>query len=500
MRKKTLQNLGFWTGVLALTAAGFWLRFADLGVNDFQNDEFFHLEAAKGYLETSEYVLWDFQTQQPTLEYERAWIYTWQVAQSFKLFGVNEFAGRLPSVIWGVLLLPLIAWLAWRSTQSRLVSLLATTLAAFDQSLIWASRTCRMYSLFIFLATLTIVLIVESLKQKPSWWIFHPIWTLGAVVTLWLSYMAHESALALGAGALGVILWFTIDSWLSKSEERNKWLFVLGVVTVLVGVLVGMSVWNSSILPVQFFTLRSNPNWDYGLFLFNQMRWGFVGWPLVGVAVWAGIKYRHQGMAVLLGTILPIVMFFIFIGDRYAAKKYILFILPLSLIAVAFGLERSIWVGLPALVGKLPRWLVMTVLLSVFVLIGSVPSWPGLDQNYFFQSARADERPKTAKIHNFELAYTLVEEQITKENNTILIQGNHSYYWTRNDLNLISLKTDKKFKKAELEEIFNTTPHGFVLIPKFKLYHLRSEVKTFMYNHMQRVKGTKKTNVEVFQW
>ncbi|MEK7539715.1 MAG: phospholipid carrier-dependent glycosyltransferase [Patescibacteria group bacterium] len=500
MRKKTLQNLGFWAGVLALTLAGFWLRFADLGVNDFQNDEFFHLEAAQGYLETGEYVLWDFQLEQPTVEYERAWIYTWQVAQSFKLFGVNEFAGRLPSVFWGVLLLPLIAWLAWRSTNSRLVSILATLLAVFDQSLIWASRTCRMYSLFVFLVTLTIVLVVESLKHKPTWWIFHPAWTAGALVTFWLSYMVHEAALALGAGAVGVVLWFTIDSWLRKKADRKKWLLLLGILVAVVGTLVGIGIWGKSILPVQFFTLRSNPNWDYGLFLFNQMRWGFVGWPLVGVAVWAGIKYKHQGMAVLLGTVFPIVAFFIFIGDRYAAKKYILFILPLSLIAVAFGLERSIWVGLPVLVGKLPRWLVMLTLCSVFALIGSVPSWPGLDPNGFFQRARADERTKNAQIHNFELAYSLIEQQLTEDNNTILIQGNHSYYWTRSDLNLVSLKTDKKFKKSELEEVYQSSPHGFVIIPKYKLYHLRYEAKRFIYKHTKRVQGTKKTNIEVFQW
>lgn len=500
MRKKTVQNLGFWAGVVLLSAAGFWLRLADLGVNDFQNDEFFHVEAAQGYLQTGEYVLWDFQLEQPTLEYERAWVYTWQVAQSFKLFGVNEFAGRFPSVVWGVLLLPLIALLAWRSTNSRLVSLLAVALAVFDQSLIWASRTCRMYSMFVFLVTLVIVLVVEAFKHKPKRLALHPVWMVLVAMVFWVAYLTHESALALGAGAVGVVIWMTIESWLRKTEERKQWLAIVGVLVVSVAVLVGINYWLKPILPVQFFTLRSNPNWEYGLYLFNQMRWSFLGWPLVGVAIWAAIKYKHQGMAVLLGTILPIVSFFIFIGDRYAAKKYILFILPLALIAVAFGVERSIWVGVPVLVGKFPRWLIILTLCSVFVVIGSVPSWPGLEPNGFFQRARADDRPKNAQIHNFELAYALVEQELTNENNTILIQGNHSYYWTRSDLNLISLKTDKKFKKAELEEIFESTPHGFMLVPEYKLYHLTYGVKRFMYKHMKRVKGTKKTNVEVFQW
>lgn len=500
MKKKTLQNWGFWAGVVVLTALGFWLRFADLGVNNFQNDEFFHLEAAVGYLETGQYALWDFGTHEVGLPYTRAWIYTWQVAQSFQWFGVNEFAARLPSVIWGVLLLPLMGWLAWRVTQSRLAGVFAVTLAVFDQSLIWSARTSRMYSMFIFLVCLTLVLVVEALLRKPKWWVLHPAWLAGAVVTFLISYMAHETALALGAGVMGVTSWLIIDAQLRTADDRRWWLWLGGGVFLVMTAVILVNTLIRPILPNQFFTLRNNPNWEYGLYLFNQMRLAFLGWPLLGVAVWATIRFKRTGLAVLLGTALPIIFFFVFIGNRYPEKKYILFVLPMVLIAVAYGIERTIWLGIPTLVGKLPRWLMISAVSAVFVVIGFVPSWPGLAPNVVFQRARADDRPANAQLHDFATGYALIESKLTPQRQVVLIQGSQPYYWTRTDLQLMSMGTNKEFTKDELEAVYLQYPHGLVVWPKYKAYHLKQSVRTFFTNHMKRVKGSKKTNLEIFVW
>lgn len=500
MKKKTWQNLGFWASVAVLTAAGFWLRLADLGANNFQNDEFFHLEAAVGYVQTGQYALWDFGTEQVGLPYTRAWIYTWQVAQSFQWFGVSEFAARLPSVVWGVLLLPLIGWLGWRVTQSRLAALFAVTLAVFDQSLIWSSRTCRMYSMFIFLACLTLTLVVESIFRKPKWWIFHPAWTFGVLLTFGLSYMTHESALALGAGVIGVVVWLTADAQVRKLADRRQWAWVCGGVLLVLAAVILINSFVAPILPNQFFTIRNNPNWEYGLYVFNQMRLPWLGWPLLGVAVWAAIRFKKTGLAVLLGTVLPIIFFFVFIGNRYAEKKYILFILPFVLIAVGYGIERAIWVGIPTLLGKLPRWLMISLVTVVFMTVAFVPSWPGLAPNAWFQRARADDRASHAQLHDFAAGYALIESQITPKRHVILIQGSQSYYWTRSDLDLVSLKSNKEFTQAELELVYAQNAHGFVVWPKYKAYHLKQSVRSFVTHHMHRLKGSKKTKLEIYVW
>lgn len=500
MGKKTTQNMVFLLVGGLLAVAGFWLRFADLGVTNFQNDEFFHVEAAEGYLKTGNYVLWDFLEQKPGAAYQRAWIYTWQVAQSFKLFGVNEFSGRLPSVIWGVLLLPLVGWLAWRVSSSRLVGVFSMLLVTFDQSLIWASRTCRMYSLFIFLVTLMMWCVIEAFKKPWRKWLIQPVWYAAAGVIFVLAYLAHESALALIAGGVGSIIWLVIDASVRKTPERKQWWLVSAVAVLGIGIVLLVDRFTFPVLPHQFFTFRLNPNWDYGLYMFNQMRWAFLGWPLLGVAAWGAMRFKHTGIAILLGTILPIITFFVFIADRYAEKKYILFILPITLICTAYGLERAIWLGIPALVGKLPRWLMISLITAVFISIGSIPSWPGLPANTFFQTARADERPKNSKLHNFKAAYELVEAQLAVENRPVVIQGLQTFYWSRPMTQFFSMKTSREFTPAELEDIYSHYPHGFVVFPKYKSYHLRSSVLKFVHHHMTRLKGTRKTKVEVYQW
>lgn len=499
MKKKTLLDLGLIVAICLCTAAGLWLRLADLGVNNFQNDEFFHVEAAVGYLKTGEYVLWDFVSEEAGLPYERSWIYTWQVAQSFRFFGVSEFAGRLPSVVWGGLLLPLMGWLAWRTTQSRLVSLFSVILGTFDQALIWASRTCRMYSLFVFLVVLSVTLVVESLRLKRQPYPAR-VWWLGvAAVVAGLAYMTHESGLALGAGVLGVVTWLTLIHHLRESPEKKYWWWTLFIGWSLLLLLLGLN-FIFPILPNQFFTLRNNPNWEYGLYIFNQMRMPFLGWSLLGVAIWGALRIKKDGLVVLLGTVLPILFFFIFIGNRYPEKKYFLFMLPLVLIALGYGIERAVWLGLPTLVGKLPRWIMTSVVVVVFCLVGFVPSWPGVGKHYGFQRARADDRPKNSQLHDFKTAYGKVENLVTPESNYILIQGYQSFYWTRKDLNFVSLKSNKQLTLAEFMQLYTSQPHGIVVWPKHKSYHLKTSIRSFIQKNFKRVKGTKRTHMEVYQW
>lgn len=482
------------------TAAGFWVRFANLGDNNFQNDEFYHIEAGVGYLKTGEFVLWDFLKEQPYQEYKRAWIYTWQVAQSIRVFGENEFAARLPSVIWGTALLPLLALFGWKATGYRLVGVFAVLLATFDQSLIWSSRISRMYSMFVFLVILSVFLVFQALHKRYKKFFLHPGWYMGAILGVILSYLTHETGLALAAGMFGSMVWFAIDGSVRNTPEKKMWW--LGVCGMLgVGILAVLAhTFVKPFLPTEFFTFRLHPNWEYALYPFNQMRFAFLGWPLLGVAVWAAIRYRSQGIVLLLSNALPILAFFVFIGDRYAAKKYELFIIPLLLICVSYGIDRGLRVGIPKLVGRLPEWLILSITVLAFAVIGPHISWPGVPATAITQAARADASTDTADIHDFRAAYAAVEARVSDDSHTVLIQGNHPYYWTRKDIDFINLRTNKEFTKDEFKKIHETTPHGFVIVPKYKDYHIRYSVMEYIRRHMKRVPGTKKTNVEVYQW
>jgi 4-amino-4-deoxy-L-arabinose transferase-like glycosyltransferase len=130
--------------LVAILAAAAALRFINLGVPSFWVDELNHVFAGKSIMsgETPR-----FPSGVPNV---RAWIYSTFVAGSFKIFGVNEFAARVPSAVFGVLGV-LVIFFAARGLFNNRVGLLAAFLLTFSHIAIGWSRTCRMYTLFQFL-------------------------------------------------------------------------------------------------------------------------------------------------------------------------------------------------------------------------------------------------------------------------------------------------------------------------------------------------------------
>lgn len=83
--------------MLAIFAAGAYLRFAHLGGPSFWVDEMNHVAAAQSIMDGKGPV---FLSELP---YTRSIIFTRLVSYSFALFGVDEFAARFPSAIFGTL-------------------------------------------------------------------------------------------------------------------------------------------------------------------------------------------------------------------------------------------------------------------------------------------------------------------------------------------------------------------------------------------------------------
>ena len=316
--------------ILVLILIGAWLRVSNLGEVDFQNDEFFHLDTAVGYMETGKFVMWDFLEQEQTGDYIRAFPYTWLVAQSFGFFGMSETTGRLPSAIFGILLLPLIYFVTYKITGNKLVSLLVLVLIVFDNSFIWSSRICRMYSMFVFFAVLTTYLLFRGLEGKNNKFNFYYLIPGGLLFIF--TYFIHEATLILG---LGFLIYFLINI------KRSKKYKILSIVSLIV--LATFFAIHFLVTPLttnDFFTLRSDPNFQYFEYPFNQLRLApVVGWLILilGLFLWEKKKPIY---IYYLSLFAPIIIYFTFFAQRYAAKKYILFIVPFILIFYADSFYR----------------------------------------------------------------------------------------------------------------------------------------------------------------
>lgn len=131
----TLAALG-----LILAAAAF-LRLAQLGTPSFWVDELNFVYAGQA-LNAGE------EPRFPSGNLnQRAMLYAHCVALSMRVFGVNEFAARFPSAVFGILAVVATYFVA-KSLFGRLAGLLSAFLLTFSHLAIGWSRLSRMYALF----------------------------------------------------------------------------------------------------------------------------------------------------------------------------------------------------------------------------------------------------------------------------------------------------------------------------------------------------------------
>lgn len=476
------SNLIYGFLIATLIIIGSYLRFDNLGKINYQNDEFFHVTTAKGYLETGTYVMWDFLENKPTGDYVRAFPYTWLVAQSFNFFGVNEFTGRLPSLVFGILSLPLIYYIAYKITGNKLIALLSLLLIAFDNSFIWSSRICRMYSMFIFLAVLSSYLLYRGLNGKNDK--FNYYYLLPGSALFIFSYLIHEATLAFG---LGFIVYFLFNF----KEKRYKILSIISLSALLL--FFGINFFIKPLTTNAFFVIRLHPNFSYFSYPFNQLRLGAItGWLIMFLGLLIGEK-KERIKIFYLCQFIPILLFFIFIGERYEAKKYILFIIPFILIIFI----ESLYILFKKYINH-KKFIYFFVV--IFLLCGPIFSWPGINKNFFFQLARADENYQNAQLHNFKQAYQYIESSY-QDHEPVIIQGKQGYYFTLHDLNFISMKANKEFTLENLQNTIQQNKSGWVIWPKYKAdFHVRDSIVKYCQDNLKFVEELKDTNMVVYRW
>ncbi len=204
--------------LLTLTAIGFYLRFRYLGEIglDRYADEDIMAVAALGILEHG-YPL--FPTE---MLYFRAFPHTYLMAGSISLFGYNEFALRISSVLFGTALIPL-AYLIVRQFMGRQAALMAALLVCFSSWQIEISRTARMYAPFAFFFALSIYFFTQESIQKNQRFPWK------AFITALVSISFH--ALGLSLAVLFLLHLIEPPRW------RPKWSHLIAVAVILTAAL-----------------------------------------------------------------------------------------------------------------------------------------------------------------------------------------------------------------------------------------------------------------------
>jgi uncharacterized membrane protein len=131
--------------LLEIVLAGLLLRVYDLGVQSLVSDETYSVFLSK--MSLSQMVQVTGADVHPPLYY---FILHYWIA----LFGTSEVAVRVPSVLFGVLAIPVI-YVLGRLLFKEEVGLLAALILAFSTFNVQYSQDARMYSLMVLLALLS---------------------------------------------------------------------------------------------------------------------------------------------------------------------------------------------------------------------------------------------------------------------------------------------------------------------------------------------------------
>ena len=147
--------------VLALLIiAGFAIRAYDLSYHSYWMDESYSIKSTQN-METN-----ILPCLNSGLSYHRHLPYS-AVLFIFTRFGYDEFITRLPSVIFGVLLIPVIFFYSRRIFKDDYTALIPTILITFSQFFIAWSRQARHYSLLVLLFFMSLYLL-DAFMQKPD--------------------------------------------------------------------------------------------------------------------------------------------------------------------------------------------------------------------------------------------------------------------------------------------------------------------------------------------
>ncbi|HRO91435.1 MAG TPA: glycosyltransferase family 39 protein, partial [Promineifilum sp.] len=157
----TQQETGFLPGnpvskiarlliLLLLILLGYWLRVHNLDAFSFWTDEGLTPERS-GYA-IAQILRNDILIQGVVTTDTHPPLYYLILHLTRQLFGLSDFAFRYPSVLFGVLLIPLLYQLG-RRMGGRAVGLIAALLAAVNPLQVYYSQEARMYSLLLLLVT-----------------------------------------------------------------------------------------------------------------------------------------------------------------------------------------------------------------------------------------------------------------------------------------------------------------------------------------------------------
>lgn len=484
--------------VAALMIIGLGVRAYNLGASEFRGDEFQVVSAATGLLYTGDYHRWNWINNEPacldtsngSCMYSRAWPHTWLITQTYKIFGISEWSSRIPSVIFGVLLIAVAYLLGNYFSRSVLIGILVALIATFAPSYISLSRYIRMYVLLLPLFGLLVYGLMralhekrvpEKLKKLEKVLPYHYPLAVISLVLLYFSYHIHVNSLVL----LPAFLLYVILLALFFRSKR----YVIPSLVGIIGALGGLAY-----IATGLFKFSGMISWfgRNNTVYFNHI----YGYPLskdllLTLGLLAGISlvlysksFKQLPMKRIL--FLPVLLgfgtfFFIKMADRYAAFVYTS---HLTLFAI-IGALIVVWV-LTHHLTKLSQALLLAL---VIVVVGL----------QFALNSQARYHDQGEAKHS--VAYQVIIDNYNPETDALLMQYGRNYYLSGiEDPKIISMERNKTYEFQKFLTDAGSSNRIWASWESGKSYHLQDIIRAFINARFEKIhgRGIDNTRVEVY--
>lgn len=503
--------------VVVLTLLGAWLRLANLGTIDFHVDENQTMATAAGFFETGRFEIWDFHQQKTTVAYPYGKPYLAQVAALFALFGVSETSARLPSALWGILLIPSIFAIVLRESRRWWLALLVGVLVCFDNYLVIFSRICRFYGMLIpafFLLGYAVFVFAEALAQQARMatakrWLLHWRWVAaagGLLVGLFIMSKLHLLSLLLVPTTVAY-LWVMAVRTL-RPRLDGVWIaagstFIVAVIALIVANVGPAGDSGSGLFGTLFdqLRLREVANTRYNIYLGHWLRMptGAIVVAFGGSVLALLGARKHRFAAWCAVNFILLYVFLVYFGKRYAAFQYLSIIRPFMAVVMVYGLFRS-----AALLGRLvkhpPVWLRpgLRGLATVgVVVIVWYPSLPGVAEGAVFQHAIADDsytkssNPEAPQYPNYRKMYDYIRANLHLGNG-VLSTLPRTYYIST-DLEPVKLDI-RRCDPAHYQDVVARGNPTWFAQPLYKRDHLCRQLWQLVARDFELMRGPPGTN------
>jgi hypothetical protein len=498
-RKKSLLILAL------LMLLGLGVRAFRLGDSDIKGDEFQVVSAAAGYLYKGDFYRWDWINDRPgcldtsssNCMYTRAWPHTWLIAQTYKLVGISEWSSRIPSLIFGVILIAVSYLVGQYLSKSRFIGLMTALLTVFSPSYISLSRYTRMYILLLPLFGLLVYTMLRVLHENwfpeklkkirlfdrlAQWLPYHLAFAFIALVLLYFNYQIHVNSLVL----LPALFIYVLVLALMYQDKRYILPALAGIAGVIGGIVyitTGMFKFSGMI---SWFGRNNTAYYDH-IFSYPGSKEMFV--VLVISAAVSTILYLrryNKKLPIERLLLLPVLLgfgafFFVRMADRYSAFVYTSHLTLFAMIAALIA-----------------AWIVSHHLRkpAQYALMGMLLAAAGA-QLIFTSPARYHDQGEAKHSE----AYQVVLNEYNNETDAILGQYLRGYYLQGlKDPHIISMRSNKTYSMEEFIADVQEKPRAWVAWESGKTYHLRPAIVQLINQNFRKLhgRGIDSTGVEVY--